>query len=394
MAETQIQQNTLPVKSDVDLLKRAAEDREENKSTSIQQVNAVLIEQEKETDTAVFAIVGKNQSVHIRVPRSALNKGIKLEDGGWYELTGSGVLRSISKTDNPRELALNNSIQVKEGLTLPYVPDPYRELREHQQQSHEHRLDPKKVFDLFQKANIEMAEILEQRGSVQPPPITPKELNRLAEEHQTPLAVVFYCSDSRVVGAYAFLAIPGTLFEIRDAGNLASKLEEASVHYGSTVTKAPLLIVLGHTQCGAVHAVGAEGRLTGELAPIDQELDHVVEQAKKILKARQGSYTEEELDRCAERLNVTSTITKILKDLPEVAQLVEKGEVMAVGGIYPLEGCKIDWLDQEKEIAPAIAAAKKQREEMAKRSNDDHPVEEDSVRFPKGRRFIRRLLGH
>lgn len=103
---------------------------------------------------------------------------------------------------------------------------------------------------------------------------------RTVTEGQNPYAVIVACSDSRVVPAHIFTAGIGDLFVIRVAGNVIGNHELGSIQYAVEHLSCPLVVVLGHTHCGAVHAAlkgGAKGHtkyLTDcILAAIGEETD-------------------------------------------------------------------------------------------------------------------------
>ncbi len=79
---------------------------------------------------------------------------------------------------------------------------------------------------------------------------------------QAPFAVVLTCSDSRVAPEVIFDRGIGDLFVVRDAGNVVDPLVIGSIEYGVGHLKAPLVVVMGHTNCGAVSAA-----VSGDHAP-------------------------------------------------------------------------------------------------------------------------------
>lgn len=81
-----------------------------------------------------------------------------------------------------------------------------------------------------------------------------KELLQELANGQKPYALVVTCSDSRVVPEILFNKFLGELFVIRTAGNVINEGELASIEYGICHLHIPLVIVLGHTHCGAIHA--------------------------------------------------------------------------------------------------------------------------------------------
>ena len=78
----------------------------------------------------------------------------------------------------------------------------------------------------------------------------------LSENGQKPYAVVITCSDSRVPPELIFNSGLGELFTIRTAGNVVADFETGSVEYGVDHLGAPLVVVMGHTKCGAVAEIG------------------------------------------------------------------------------------------------------------------------------------------
>ncbi|MEM4331240.1 MAG: carbonic anhydrase, partial [Candidatus Anstonellales archaeon] len=93
------------------------------------------------------------------------------------------------------------------------------------------------------------------KGSRFPNVLSNKELLESMEktkEKQEPIAVVLTCSDSRVIPEYIFGAKLGELFVIRTAGNMPDKNSMASIEYALEHLKVKVIVVLGHTNCGAV----------------------------------------------------------------------------------------------------------------------------------------------
>ena len=97
----------------------------------------------------------------------------------------------------------------------------------------------------------------------------------LAEAGQHPFAVVIACSDSRVVPEHLFDCGLGDLFTIRTAGNTIGSSELASVVYACAHLKCKLVVVLGHTQCGAVGATLAGGE-TGAVSVLTNRIQQAI----------------------------------------------------------------------------------------------------------------------
>ncbi len=149
-----------------------------------------------------------------------------------------------------------------------------------------------------------------------------------AEKGQKPYAVVITCSDSRVPAEHVFNAGIGELFVIRTAGNVIGDFELGSVEYGAEHLGTKLVLVLGHTQCGAVDAA-ISGGAHGYIKLITDEIKGCI---GAITDARQ-----------AEKLNVENSINKIMQS-EIMAELSESGAVAVRGAIYNISTGKVEML--------------------------------------------------
>lgn len=138
-----------------------------------------------------------------------------------------------------------------------------------------------------------------------------------------PRAAVLCCSDARVPPSVIFDQPAGTLFVVRIAGNTASPAALASLDYAVDILGVRLLVVLGHTGCGAVQAA-ASGRCGGHLAPI-------VESICTIAKARPDLSAEQLV-----RANVGATISALSLHGGPVGRSVRRGELEIQGAVHDL----------------------------------------------------------
>jgi carbonic anhydrase len=155
---------------------------------------------------------------------------------------------------------------------------------------------------------------------------------------QRPFAIVLSCADSRVSPELAFDQTRGRLFVIRLAGNFVDDTGLASAEYGAAVLGASLIVVLGHTECGAIKStidvITKNTELPGHLPTLISYLKPPVEQALK----EGGS-----LD-AAIRRNVTANVEKLKTAGPVIAPLVEGKKVEVVGALYDLSTGRIQFL--------------------------------------------------
>ena len=150
-----------------------------------------------------------------------------------------------------------------------------------------------------------------------------------AENGQAPYAVIVTCSDSRVPAEHIFNAGIGELFVIRTAGNVIGDHALGSVEYGMEHLGAKLVVVLGHTNCGAVDAA-LNGGAHGYIATITDEIS--------------ACLPAECAPRDAEILNVENSISRIMTS-EIVSELTEDGASRVVGAIYNIESGTVEFLD-------------------------------------------------
>tara|TARA_B100001564_G_scaffold341264_1_gene335694 strand:+ start:230 stop:928 length:699 start_codon:yes stop_codon:yes gene_type:complete len=108
---------------------------------------------------------------------------------------------------------------------------------------------------------------------------------RALAKSQHPWATVLTCSDSRVSPSWVFDTTPGDLFVIRNAGNSAFDEAIASVEYGVSVLKTPLVMVMGHSGCGAVTAAMDANPLTPSLDRLIQPIQESINGSSDLAEA-------------------------------------------------------------------------------------------------------------
>jgi len=152
---------------------------------------------------------------------------------------------------------------------------------------------------------------------------------------QSPHTIILGCSDSRVPPEYIFDQGLGDLFVIRVAGNVIDDIVLASIEYAAEHLHAPLLVVLGHTNCGAVQAALEEDELDGHLPSIAQAIEEAVE-------ASQGS-TGDVLDETI-RIHARITAEHLRQSEPVLKHLVDTGKLKVVAAYYNLDTGIVDIL--------------------------------------------------
>jgi carbonic anhydrase len=157
---------------------------------------------------------------------------------------------------------------------------------------------------------------------------------------QYPIAAIVGCADSRVAPELAFDQGPGDLFVVRVAGNFVNDDILASLEYGVEILGVPLIMVLGHTQCGAVtatvKALKDGTRLPGHLP----ELVRALKPAVQLAKVGHG----EDLVEQATIENVKLNTNRLIVSRPLIGPYVKSGRVKIVGGVYDLATGKVTLL--------------------------------------------------
>ena len=151
---------------------------------------------------------------------------------------------------------------------------------------------------------------------------------------QHPFASVLSCSDSRVPPEVIFDQGLGDLFVVRVAGNVATPITIQSLDYSVKHLGVRVVMILGHTECGAVKAAILGHDEDGDVGPLLTELRPAVADSK----GQPGDPVAN-----AVRENVKLVMQK-LQESPELSEMVKSGELKIIGGVYDLQTGKIEML--------------------------------------------------
>jgi carbonic anhydrase len=182
---------------------------------------------------------------------------------------------------------------------------------------------------------------------------------------QHPIATILACSDSRVPVERLFDQGIGDVFVVRFAGNVADTDQIASIEYSAGHLETPLLVVLGHTACGAVTAVASGAELHGSLPQLVDNIRPAVARARKANPGMTGN----PLIAAAIRANVQQAVSDVLARSPSVRKRVDAGKLRIVGGVYDLASGKVEWMTDPTPAGGAVT---------------EKPIEESSNTAPTG----------
>ena len=153
---------------------------------------------------------------------------------------------------------------------------------------------------------------------------------------QQPYACVLACADSRTSPEFIFDENIGDLFVTRIAGNYVAPSTLATLEYGVSILGAKLIVVLGHTGCGAVQAALKAYREDAEFPGHIQNIATALGPAIAM---------GEETEQGTSRANVQINVRLLQSSPPLLSRLVKDGELRVIGGLYHLASGKVEWLD-------------------------------------------------
>lgn len=162
------------------------------------------------------------------------------------------------------------------------------------------------------------------------------------KDGQKPYAVILSCLDSRVPPEIVFDQGIGEVFVARIAGNIENDDILGSMEFGTAVTGAKLIVVMGHTKCGAVKGACQNVRL-GYLTGLLDKIQPAVAQVKKTNpKFNPESY--DDIDHVSEA-NVRMTVGNIRKKSKIIRDLEAQNKILIVGAMYDISSGKVTFYD-------------------------------------------------
>jgi MFS superfamily sulfate permease-like transporter len=282
-----------------------------------------------------------NETLRLELPNqvSFLNKA-SIKDTLWSVPKGSKVIIDASNTDyidhdvieDIEEFKSTISIERDIKLNIIGLKDQYQ-LKDHIQfvnvldKEAQEKLTPDEVLDTLKKGNARFLT-----GD-----LTEKYLKHQVNATsfgQNPFAIVLSCIDSRTTTEHIFDLGLGDIFSVRIAGNILNEDILGSMEFGVYKIGVKLVVVLGHTKCGAIAGACSNvklGNLTGLLEKINPAIDSEI----TIETDRDGS-NPVFVDKVAE-LNVHKTMDRIRNESSLIAEYEKEGKIKIVGGMYSVE---------------------------------------------------------
>lgn len=164
------------------------------------------------------------------------------------------------------------------------------------------------------------------------------EIRKELAKGQNPFAIINGCSDSRVPSEIIFDQGLGDLFIVRTAGQVSTYASWGSMEFAHKVLGANLILVLGHTKCGAVAAACKVPEVPGHIVT----LINAIKPAAEIASKMPGDLVE-----TAVKVNVALQVKQLINLEPVLAKEVRNGKLKIVGGVYDLESGKVEFLSDD-----------------------------------------------
>ena len=159
---------------------------------------------------------------------------------------------------------------------------------------------------------------------------------------QHPFAVILSCIDSRTSAELIFDQGLGDVFSVRIAGNIINEDILGSMEFGCKVAGSKIIVVLGHTKCGAVKGACDHVEM-GNLTALLSKLQPAVYDEKTVTENRTSS-NEEFVEKVSE-INVKRTVHAIMERSPILKEMIERGECGIIGGNHNITTGEVSFYD-------------------------------------------------
>jgi len=188
-------------------------------------------------------------------------------------------------------------------------------------------LTPAKTIEILKEGNERFVKNLKANRNLL------QQVNETAAG-QFPFATILSCIDSRTSAELIFDQGLGDIFSIRIAGNILNEDILGSMEFATKVAGSKLIVVLGHTKCGAI--IGACNQVEmGNLTTLLQKVQPAIWKEKLTLENRTGS--NEKFVKNVTEMNVHLSIERIKNESPIIAILEEQGLIKIIGGLHDIE---------------------------------------------------------
>jgi len=198
------------------------------------------------------------------------------------------------------------------------------------------KLSPETAFQYLQEGNARFVQNLRANRNLL------QQVNE-TRDGQFPFATILSCMDSRTSAELIFDQGLGDIFSIRIAGNVLNDDILGSMEFATKVVNTKIIVVLGHTKCGAIVGACNDVKL-GNLTQLLEKVKPAIEHETTTQTERHGKNPE--FVKNVTEINVHLTIQKIKEESPIIAELVQDGQIKIVGGLYDVDTGKVDFFEE------------------------------------------------
>jgi carbonic anhydrase len=168
---------------------------------------------------------------------------------------------------------------------------------------------------------------------------------------QYPFAFILSCIDSRTSAELIFDQGLGDIFSCRIAGNILNEDILGSMEFACKIAGSKVVVVLGHTKCGAIKGA-CQGVQMGNLTGLLQKIQTVIsqeQQDKEATNPQDPTFVEH-----IARLNIKHVMNEIPQRSKVIAEMVEKGEIAIIGGLYDVETGRVHFFENDLQASPGM----------------------------------------
>jgi carbonic anhydrase len=194
-------------------------------------------------------------------------------------------------------------------------------------------LTPTKALEILKEGNDRFVRNLQARRDL-------LEQVNATSAGQWPFAVILSCIDSRTSAELIFDQGLGDIFSIRIAGNIVNEDILGSMEFACKVAGSKLVVVLGHSKCGAVKGA-CDHVEVGNLTALLSKIRPAVEEATSIT-GKSTSSNPDFVEKVA-AINVSRTVNAIKERSAILKEMIDKGQIGLVGGMYSVENGKVEF---------------------------------------------------
>ncbi|WP_115706939.1 carbonic anhydrase family protein [Legionella sainthelensi] len=197
-------------------------------------------------------------------------------------------------------------------------------------------ITPDQAIDLLQKGNQRFVQNLRYNRNLL------QQVNETADG-QYPFASILSCIDSRTPAELIFDQGLGDIFSIRIAGNIVNDDIIGSLEFACKIAGSKLIVVLGHTNCGAIKGACDHAEL-GHLTQLLHKITPAIEQETSFTQDRNGRnlpYVNE-----VARINVENSIKTIVNKSAILSELIAQRTIKIIGGLYDVVSGEVSFFEQ------------------------------------------------